>query len=289
MNKLQYFGVIGEQTKETDYQLGEELEIPRARMKFQDNKIQYNQKEVSAVSCTIHGAMGAYSDLTGYFFTLDERKELWKEALELGADPKVGWYTNLAVDLIRNHINKDTEKVSTFRVNIGSEQFFRALRLGYSVVISHRGNAAYNADKSDGILDGTAFGSTTYGHCLRMTYSVGDEYELIVNNYKGSDTNLYKVSSAHIKKLIENNVFFRDGYIFIEEFEQKVKIPVWATESWEKALKKGVIDEQDDPEQLVGSLLLEDTLIDAGVLSQSVGNISLVRWIVALDRMKQLD
>jgi hypothetical protein len=295
MSHNPFFGVIGEESKESDYQIGSGLEIPRAGMKFQDKQIQYNQKDVSGVSCTLHGAIGAFSDLTGYVFPLDERKALWEEALKLGADPEIGWYTNRAVDLVRKHVNKDQKKVSTFRVSVGSEQFFMALRLGYSVVVSHRGNSKYNDDKNDGILEGLEFGNTTYGHCLRISYSVGDEFELLVNNYvshPGTYKNIYKVPSDHLKKLVANNVFFPSGYIFTEDFAHQMihkdNVPIWATVSWEKALKKGIIDASSEPLTEIGDYFIEKTLFDCGILNKKEGGITLARWVVALDRMNQL-
>lgn len=287
-----FYGVIADDFNETDYQLGGSIDIPRAVQSFEDTKIEYNQKEVSAVSCTIHGAMGAVSSLTGYKFGLEERKTLWEQALKLGADPNVGWYTSRAVDLVRKHFNRNGKHVTSFKINVGSEDFFRALRLGYRIVVSYRGNFDYNKDRNeDGILDGTYFGRTTYGHCLTISYSKGDEYELMIDNYHGiRKHNVYKVPSANLKKLISNGVFFRACYVYVENYEEKnSNVPIWALQSWEKAIKKGVVNEKDDPMKVVMGSAMEETLVKTGVFKKSEEDVTLVRWVVALDRMGLLE
>jgi hypothetical protein len=212
-----YYGIISEKTSKKDYLIGSELVLERAPKPY-GHHIEYNQKEVSNVSCTLHGAIGAYSDLTGYKFTLDERKELWDEAIKLGADPDVGWYINSAVDLIRKYVNETVgyAPVTSYRIALDSFDFGMALRLGYSVIVGYRGNELFSADRNDdGILQDTTFGKGTYGHCLRVAYSVGDEYDLIIDNYTGESAhNTYKISTANWRRLVQNRVFFNDGYIF---------------------------------------------------------------------------
>lgn len=287
-----FYGAIAEQSKETDYQLGGDLNLPKAKKQFSNDKIQYNQKEVSAYSCTVHAAMGAYSDLTGYVFPLEERKALWKKAIQLGADPNVGWYINSAVDLVRK------PDVYSFRVEVGSDNFFKALDNGYSAVAGFRGNKAYENDKNlDGILDKITFGKTTYGHSIRIVQSEQDVFDLVVDNYKGITFNVYKINRENFKKLIANGVFFVSAYVYVDkaEFdgmnEAEKTVPIWATGSYDKAIKKGVISYTDSSKlfQPVMDSKVEDTLIKAGVFTQKEGNVTLLRWIVALDRLKALE
>jgi len=214
-----YFGVIEERVSDSDW-LGADIELkcaPKGTSSFLLNgATQYNQKDVSPVSCTVHGAMGAYSDLTGYKFSLDEREEIWQEALNRGADPDVGWYINSAVDLVRQWVNANLpEKVSSYRLRVGSNDFGMAMRLGYSPVVGYRGNQLYNLDKSDGVLNDTEFTDTTYGHCIRTNYSVGDEFDRMVDNYPYNNINLYLVPTINWKKLVLNRVFFEHAYIYI--------------------------------------------------------------------------
>jgi len=215
-----YYGVIEEKISERDWLMGEDFEIPRApkgTSSFMLNgATQYNQVEVSPVSCTVHGAMGAYSDLTGYKFSIQERAEIWQEALNRGANPELGWYISSAVDLVRQWVNENCPiKVSSYRIDVGSFEFGMVMRLGYSPVVGYRGNRLYGLDRMDGILDGTEFVDFTYAHCLRTNYSIGDEYDRIADNYPYRSTNLYRVPTRNWKKLVENNVFYKSAYVYL--------------------------------------------------------------------------
>lgn len=216
-----YYGVIGEQYDNRDYLIGDGIVIPRAP-KGTDSFLlngatQYNQKEVSQVSCTIHAAMGAYSDLTGFKFQIEERDEIWKEAIERGADPKVGWYIHSAVKLVADWVNENcSDKVSYYRVRLGTFEHSAVMRLGYSVIGGFRGNKLYQTDREDnGIIDNLEIGETTFGHALRWNYSKGDEYDRIVDNYPYRNTNLYLIPSANWKTLVKNRVFFENGYVYL--------------------------------------------------------------------------
>ena len=218
--KDEYYGVIEERVSEKDW-LGAEFELQRApfgaRSFKKNGEIQYDQTEVSRVSCTVHGALTAYSALTGYRFTLEERKELWDKAIALGANPSVGWYINSAVDLVRNYINSrdDLEHVASRRYRVGSYDYLMAMRLGYLPIIGFRGNREYKKDRDDdGILQGTSFVNTTFGHCLSVGYSIGDEYDQVVDNYPQRSTNLYKIPTYNWRKLVFNRVFFENAYIY---------------------------------------------------------------------------
>jgi len=216
-----YQGIIAEREPKQDW-LGSEISIPRAPLGTQSFKkngsIQYSQDEVSPVSCTLHGAMGAYSDLTGYKFTLEQRNEIWGLAVKAGADPDVGWWIDSAVNLVRNWVNEHLLfKVKTYRIELDSEDFWMALAMGYSVVSGFRGNAAMLKDRTDGILDGLTFGKTYWGHCLRVAYSVGDAEDLVIDNYPSGKYNTFKVPMENWRKLVENGIFFNSGYIFLKK------------------------------------------------------------------------
>jgi len=222
MDNKEYYGVREEKTKETDW-LGADLAFvraPKGTNSFITNgSIQYNQNDVAPMSCTVTGAMGAYSALTGLKFSLANRKEIWQLALDRGASDTTGWFIDDAVDLVRQWVNdKFPVKVSSYRINIGSFEHGVATRLGYSVITGYRGNALFNVDRDDdGVIQGTEFINHTYGHCLHTNYSVGDEYDRIVDSYTKRATNLYLISTANWKKLVANQVFFRTGYIYIPQ------------------------------------------------------------------------
>ena len=220
MNK-QYYGVIEEKVSDKDW-LGADIILPRSpegtNSFVKNGEIQYNQKDVHYNSCTIHGAIMAYSTLTGYEFTLKERKELWAKAIELGANPSIGWYIHSAIDLVRDYVNDNLDvKVSSYRVELGSFEHLMAMRLGYNVVCGYRGNKEFREDRNDNdIIDDVKLDTpTTYGHCLSCVYSIGDEYDNVIDNYYPRKNNIYRVPTAHWKELVKNKVFFKWGYIYL--------------------------------------------------------------------------
>lgn len=249
-------GLIAIADKPTDFQLGAELELPTPRMTYWDKQIQTHQPDVHANSCTVHGAFGCVSDLTGYEFTLEQRKEMWNEALARGADPSVGWYMQKAVDLVRQFASRYTGiELMTFRVELLSEDFLKAIEKGYTVNVGYSGNSAYNDDRKDGHLEGTSFGARTYGHAVRMTKSKTEpgKINVVVDNYskRTSKPNTYTVPAENIRELVLNRCFFSLGYVFVvkADFESMNDpvIPLWATSSAEKAKKAGIITDWSDP------------------------------------------
>lgn len=215
-----YYGVIAEKIDERDY-LASDVEIPRAPRGTNsfvlNGATQYNQKDVSPVSCTVHGAIGAYSDLTGYKFQLEERQEIWQEALNRGANPDKGWYILDAVALVREWVNENCDdKVDYYRTIVGTGEYGEIMRKGYSPIVGYSGNKLYNADRDDdGILNNIDFSTATYGHCIRTNYSIGDEFDRLVDNYPYRNTNLYLVPTSNWNDLMANNVFFKSAYIYL--------------------------------------------------------------------------
>jgi len=252
-NRTPYFGIVSETLDKQDYQLAAGvLNIPVPSSKFND--VTYDQDEVSNVSCTLHGALGSLSDLLGVKFTLKERKELWKRALDLGAQEGLGWYVDKAVHLVRNFARELGHDILYFRVMLGSEEYADAIKKGYSVVTGYRGNASYNQDIDDGVLDGTDFGSLTYGHCLRIIEGRQEATnENLIDNYPTSrpQSNIYKVTDENLKILRANNVFFNSGYLFVnrKDFES-VNQSKMDTITETIVLLKGLWDKQSDEDKV---------------------------------------
>lgn len=246
---MDFYGVISEQTSEHDFIVGADQDIPKAKKSY--SGIQYNQKDVSSVSCTIHGAIGAVSDLTGYTYSLEERKALWDEAIALGAS-SIGWYINKAVDLVKKRAKFDLQY---HRVTLGSRPFFDALDKGYTIVVGYSGNTEYNMDRNDGVLDQVSFGDSTYAHCVRMTKS-GRDYELIVDNYDYRKSNTYKINKDNITELVSNGVFFKSGYFYVNQGTME-QLPEWGEEAWAWAKKEGLLsDESEFTDQLTKGELI---------------------------------
>lgn len=272
--------------KDTDFVVEKS---PVARFKFIDNKIQYNQNEVSKVSCPIHSVCTAISSLSGYTFTLDERKNLWQKAISLGANPNKGWFLSSAVDLVRKYWNeKNTDKLLSFRVNRKSPEFKDLLSKGYALAVSYNGNATYNADKNaDGRLDKTTFGASTYGHLVSVIDSGKDV--TIVDNYKGIKHNLYLINDDHWNSLDNFGTY---AYVFIFEKDyleanDKKEIATWAQEAKRLAETKGIIKDWNNPQEIIGTEKLEWILENLGAFdkTQHKGEVSLERFAVALNRL----
>lgn len=288
-----YFGVLGERTKETDFQLAGIPNLPPARNTFATTNNQYNQNEVSPVSCTLHGALGAVSDLTSYKFTLDERKSLWNQAITLGASP-TGWYIDAAVDLVRKFWNQKNpdDQLASFVVGLLDPDFDQIIKQGYSVVIGYSGNGLYNMDHyGDNILNNTLFGVSTYGHCVRICYKDENTYNIIVDNYAGGSNNVYEVPKANLAALVNNKVFFQSGYVFVSNQDLNAlnmpqTISPWAQKSVEKARAKGLVIPA--PQSQMSAADIELALVKLGVLSQTIGNITEERMAVIADRVHLL-
>ena len=293
MDKDPYFGVIAEQTSDTDWQLCAGIvDLPRPRNDYWDKQIQYDQSEVATNSCTIHSCIGAVSSLSGHFFTLDDRKCIWNLAVAQGADPKVGWYIDKAVDLVRKYAT-DTlgEEFSTFRVSLGSQEFVDNIKKGYCAVVGFRGNALYNKDKSDGVLDYTSItGNPSYAHCLRIVISQDPKYaEVIIDNYPKAKVNSYKIPVGNLPLLVKNNVFFKDAYFFAYKADMESApslVSSFAVNSVEKAKKKGITD-WSHPQELLSPELCNAMLLKAGVIT-SDAPMTKERFAVVMDRFKAI-
>lgn len=290
-----YFGARLDTFDERDWRLGGDIILPTPIHSYWKSEIQYDQREVHPYSCTIHGSIGAMSDLTGYEFSLEERKLIWEKAKERGASEQWGWYTRNAVQLMKEMGQEILgEKFDYFFAPLGSHDFFYALEKGYTAVVSIRGNSAYVNDYLDGTLDETEFGEWTWGHCLRITESKDDpeSLTLIVDNYKDhkSRPNTYKIPKDNLKDLVAGGVFFQNGYIFTSQKDfdamNEPDIPLWATEAvaWAVENKIATVWTADEMERRVGDEAMEKMMIRMNLLSQEVGYVSKIRWIVAMHR-----
>lgn len=296
MDTEHYGGLISVNSSETDYQLlGGVLDLPTPQFTFNDRRIEYNQAEVQKNSCTLHGALGSIGDQAGYEFSFDQRKEVYGLAVTAGLDPEVGWFLRNAGDLCRKYATKVIGKeILSFRVTVGSQEFFDALNKGYSVYFGYQGNSAYNKDfKDDADLDSVTFGALTYGHALRMVKS-DDAFELVVDNYKGRKPNVYTVKKENIDDLVRNGVFFMTAYVFAlkESFDARdllQRIPLWGLKSWEKAVAKGVHGDTEDPFERIGDAQDENFWFKLGGLTKLEGNLNRIRRDVAADRLKLFD
>lgn len=267
----QFYGAI-EQYSDQDYLAGGELVIPEAPYRFSDLKHAYNQNEVSKMSCTLHGSIGAVTDITHHIYSLEERVELWRQAKELGASDNDGWYIGKAYDLVRKDWNSknQTNTLTYYRIPLTDHD--RVLSKGYSLVTGFRGNSDYNADKNDGVLDGTTFGTSTYGHCIRI---IKDNNEYVIDNYYGLNKyNSYRVAS--LDELIKNGVFFNEAYFFVTQqsldlMAKQQLISDWAREAVEWCRKNGYATIWNNPQEIVANAIVEKMWYNMGILSTYTG------------------
>jgi hypothetical protein len=78
----------------------------------------------------------------------------------------------------------------------------KVLSKKYGYCSGFYGNSAYNADASDGVLDGNKFGVLTYGHCTcEIQTTVPDNYG---NSYYRKD----------YQGCMKNKILHNTGYVF---------------------------------------------------------------------------
>lgn len=290
-----YFGVIKEVTSDTDFQLGGALNLPTPKGTFESSgQIQYNQTEVSSNSCTLHGALGAVSDLTGYRFTLAERQALWEQAKMLGASDIDGWYINKAVDLVRQYWNKQNpdDQLTSFVVQVGSPQWNAVIQKEYSCVFGYSGNALYNTEKAKLDITDTSFGTLDYSHCIRQKDKDQLTFNKDIDNYTPAADNIYEVPKNNLQELVINGIYFNNAYVFCftndyNNTQIMSNVSPWATVSVQRALAKGL--PINAPQEQMTNAELEADLVKLGIFTSMTGNMSRERWEVALDRMKQLN
>lgn len=279
-----------ENAQPTDYK---PEKLPTPPFIYASHNIQYNQNDVCKYSCTVSASIGAISDLTGYEFTLTERLELWDEAVKLGANPEQGWSVSEAVKLVSKYWNsKHDKKVLYFRVDRLSTDFWRAIDAGYSCVVNYRGNSKYQTDKSDGRLDGETFGIPTFGHIVRTHFK--DKDLEVVDNYKGSKSNTYLIADDHWEHL---QMFGASAYFFVIEDDYRKaneiyqEIPSWGEVAKQKSIAKGIITDWTNPDEIVAGERVEFMLEKLNLLdsTQHKGGVSLLRFAIALDRLKLLN
>lgn len=212
-------GVISEIYNDSDYELAGNVDInniPPAKNRYSNLKIEYHQPDVSDMSCTLHGTLTAFSNLTGYKFSLEERKALWEKAKILGASDQYGWYLNKAVDLVREYVNTlNIGKFVTFRIAIGFDEYYSVIQKGYSVITGYNGNSKWNKESVIGVITGTDFNPFTYSHIISSiddTPKTKNEVTFVDNYLKTRIKNSYIVQD--IIPLYKSNTIFKYGYVF---------------------------------------------------------------------------
>jgi hypothetical protein len=284
-----FWGVRAVGDTETDYQLATGiLDLPKAKYSFAGTT--YQQAEVAKSCCTLCGSAGAYTDQTGFEFSIAQLKDMWELAKKDGAGDD-GWEIAKAVKLVKVEGNKLSGfNMMFYALNLDSEEAYDVVDKGYTLVVGYRGNSAYNKDKNDGTLDLTALtNKSTYGHCLRGNAPV---LQMVDSAPKTSPKNIYQIPKDNIDDLVRNRVFYRQAYVYADatieaESELWGRVPLYAKNSYKKAVAKGIILDISNPLKIVGDANAEKIYFKLGALTKLEGNLTEARLIVALDRLNQ--
>lgn len=196
--------------------LNDVIETPSKN--FKNTWIEYNQKEVHKNSCFLHWPFWAVSDITGYKFTLEERKALTEQAWKTEwADPSYGGYFNEWVKHIIKYYNENVASkdqwLSYFRLPVNKWDDF--MDKGYSVVCGYFTDKNLRSDKyDDWVINFSKWDYDKWGywHCTRI-FKDNWKYK-IINNYAWvSNFNIYEVED--IMKLKDKGIFFRNWYVIM--------------------------------------------------------------------------
>ena len=206
---------VGE--KDTDFLIWDIGSIPE--LEQQDNVIyQYNQWK--SLDCTIYASFWAISDLQNYEFTAQEIYEMVEKSFTMWRIRGRWWDTQKAVDCVRQYWNDNNpdNKVISVRTTIGSDDFKEVFEKWYTIVVTYKGNSAYNMDSwIDWVVDGTEFKPRTYWHATSL---IKKDWHSIKDSYKGRtwnrvDRNIYRL--ADIEWLVRDWTYYPACYYFVKE------------------------------------------------------------------------
>ena len=216
--------------KATDFKLTEWLLDALPTLYQQDEIIfQYNQAKQtwSTKSCTLFSPIWAISDLMNIDIPLSTIK-VWDEgSYSKGRRKGEWWWVQLGVDYITDCYNssdfaKKYWKVAYYSIDLKDDELVKGvLDKRYTICTGYQGNSNYNNDKNkDGVLNGTDFGASTYGHAVSAIWSINKCPARIKDNYVGTTKyNIYDV--AH--NFSEIPCFYDRWYVFTKVAEDSLE------------------------------------------------------------------
>jgi len=232
LEKGQHFGLIDDVDARDFWE--EELlgatrdlkDLPTIYENWQDNHIEYNQKEVSNSSCVSEAGTTCLSNYTWErmeLFYRKEKRDYFKNESKIGAGEWVGTYLSKGTRGTKErHNNNNEEKVSYFKIWTNSDLWRSLLKKGYILQSGFRGSSAYSSDKNaDGKLDKVeSIKDFAYGHSICLVWDW--EHVRVVDSYAKAERasigyNKYNTYSVEVsrEKLLKNNVFFPSSYVFV--------------------------------------------------------------------------
>ena len=206
--------------KDTDLLIEWEIELPPL---FKQNDIRHEYNQWSSLDCTLYSSFWALSDLKDYELTKTDIKEIVNMSYERGRQKDKGWSTALWVKCVCDWWNNKhpDNKAIYFRIDVLSNNFLQALKLGYTVVLTFKGNSSYSNDHwVDWVVDWVDFKPSTRWHATTSVY-LQDEKVYIKDSYKWrkkkdwSDDNYYRL--ADIVALVKNWVYYPSAYLIMSE------------------------------------------------------------------------
>lgn len=221
-------GCYGLWEKPTDYKLTEWLLDALPTLYQQDEIIfQYNQgtQDWSTKSCTLFSPIGAVSDLFNVEIPLDTIKVWDNDSYSKGRPKNSGWLVSEWVDHITKEWNKSDfakqyGKVAYYSIDLRDDDLVKkVLDKRYTICTGYNGNATYNKDKRDWVLDGTEFWTYTYGHAVNAIWGINTPSRIKDNYYKSVSYNIYDV--AH--EFSEIPCFFERGYVLTKVAEDALE------------------------------------------------------------------
>lgn len=222
-------GCIGLGEKPTDFILTEWLLDALPTLYQQDEIIyQYNQwtQDRSTKSCTLFSPIGAISDLFNVEVPLKTIKQRDDDSYKNWRMKDSWWFVAMWVDHIVKEWNesefaKEYWKAAYYSIDLKNDELVKGiLDKRYTICTWYQGNANYNKDKKDGVLENTSFGSPTYGHAVSAIWSINDNPQRIKDNYyKSISYNIYDV--AH--PFSDLSCFYDRGYIITKVAEDAIE------------------------------------------------------------------
>lgn len=199
------------------------LKTPKSQFLYQ--KKQYNQDNFWANSCTLAASMWAVTDNHWIVFSDAEWKEIYKEAVNRWLDPKVGWYVHKAVDLVTDRTNKEkkTNLMSAW-CKVWSNEYKAAMLLWFSVITWYWGNAKYNTDRTDWVIDNWNYGSPTYRHAIRHFTNYNLQVN-VVDNYFWDQINIYR--NPMVEEILNDWKHFNWWFVIFDPASSAQKTAQW--------------------------------------------------------------
>lgn len=125
-----------------------------------------------------------------------------------------------AVDLVRRTMGD----VSSARVAVGSEDYFKALLLGFTLITGYGGNRTYNQDRdNNGILEINKRGKASYQHAIphAIIDDKGTQGVIDSSAIGRPNTNVYS-NPEIVKKVDESGNYFGWAYFYFT----KITLPM---------------------------------------------------------------